>query len=365
MRGFGPGPKYSKVSTGSMPSDDDTDPTLSDGIELVLDKKNDASTSESSAVSSAPDDEAAEPACRGALGLVFMALSTVAYSTMTLLVHILGTTYRIPSFQLITARSGIGFLAGAAWVVLHRKELCCNCDRSTQVLLLLRGLAGVASMAGIWFMLAVVSLGEATVIIFTSPMITVVAAHLLLSEHMSQVQVLMLLLSTLGVVLVARPSFLGFEQEHSSKIEAGMRGWAIAAGLISACCEAAINVMMRRLRHVNVIGVTTVSMFISLIVSPLLLMLLQTPAPINEWLVGTLLLAIGILGLCGQLLKNKGLQMEKAGPASMIRNLDLVLAIFYQVTLLHEPMHYLSIVGSVLIIVSSIVIAILKIHFGD
>lgn len=66
------------------------------------------------------------------------------------------------------------------------------------------------------------------------------------------------------------------------------------------------------------------------------------------------------MGFIGQLLMNRGLQIEKAGPAALMRNLDIVLAFIYQITILHITPTPWSIAGAVLILTCTSIVGIAK-----
>lgn len=71
------------------------------------------------------------------------------------------------------------------------------------------------------------------------------------------------------------------------------------------------------------------------------------------------------MGYLGQLLMNRGLQIEKAGPAALMRNLDIVLAFVYQMSILHINPTPWSIGGAVIILVCTSVVGIAKARKGS
>jgi drug/metabolite transporter (DMT)-like permease len=56
----------------------------------------------------------------------------------------------------------------------------------------------------------------------------------------------------------------------------------------------------------------------------------------------------------------RGFQLEKAGPASLIRNLDVVFAFLFQVGLLGDPATPLSLMGAVLILMTTAIMYAVK-----
>eukprot|EP01138_Halocafeteria_seosinensis_P005386 gb/GECG01005506.1/.p1 GENE.gb/GECG01005506.1/~~gb/GECG01005506.1/.p1 ORF type:complete len:117 (+),score=6.65 gb/GECG01005506.1/:1-351(+) len=68
----------------------------------------------------------------------------------------------------------------------------------------------------------------------------------------------------------------------------------------------------------------------------------------------------GLLGFLGQILMSKGFQIEKAGPAATMRNLDIVLAFIFQTAILNQPPNHFSIVGAVLVTLCALAVAYSK-----
>lgn len=68
----------------------------------------------------------------------------------------------------------------------------------------------------------------------------------------------------------------------------------------------------------------------------------------------------GILGFVGQIFMSKGFQIENAGPAATMRNLDIVLAFIFQTTILNQPINAFSIVGAILVTVCALAVAYSK-----
>ncbi|ODN00261.1 Solute carrier family 35 member G1 [Orchesella cincta] len=68
-------------------------------------------------------------------------------------------------------------------------------------------------------------------------------------------------------------------------------------------------------------------------------------------------IGIGFCGFMGQVLLTKALKTENALSCSVVRTLDIVLAFFYQITLLHDTPDWYSYLGSVVVISSVVVTA--------
>ena len=130
-------------------------------------------------------------------------------------------------------------------------------------------------MGGNWFIITQLSLGDATVIIFTSPIFTALLARVLLKEKLSWPQVGLLGMSVVGVLLVARPAFLGFEDDPKPEYASMSRGPVVIIGLIAAVASAGTNILVRKLLDVRAMTTVTWLMMGGLIVQTPLTFALQ------------------------------------------------------------------------------------------
>jgi drug/metabolite transporter (DMT)-like permease len=181
---------------------------------------------------------------------------------------------------------------------------------------LLRALHGFTALSCYFYSILPLPLADATVIYFTNPVITALAAAVLLGEHMGWKEVALVLLSLLGVVAVGRPSFL-FGSERA------LDAAAVGLGLVSAFFAAGSYVTIRRIRRdppllvVFYFGAVTV--------------LLCVPIVAGNW-VGLslldvlLLVGIGVATHVGQLCITWAFRLERAGAVSAVGYLQIVFA---------------------------------------
>ena len=306
-----------------------------------------------------------ERRCGGTIGLVLMGCSAISFSLMSFAIHLMSTTtstFAIPAFELVFFRSCLGILLCVVWLKYIVEETSTIALKRSNIKLLLGGRAflGSLAMCSNWFVYSQLPLGEATVVVFTAPIFTVVVARLYLKEMINTIQGVLLALSSVGVILVARPEFLGFPSEPKPAYQSVPRIVVFGIGLCGALGSAFTNVLVRMLVDVHSVVVVKWLMVSSLFVSLVLGTLVQTPVKPEGVGVFGGLLAIGILGFMGQMLKTQGLKWEKAGPGSMMRNLDIVFAFVFQATILNEEVHILSLLGAGLTLVSSLAIGYQK-----
>jgi len=213
-----------------------------------------------------------------------------------------------------------------------------------------------------WFVFTQLPLGEATIIVFSAPIFTTIIARIYLNEKVSTIQAVLMCFSTIGVVLVARPRFLGFTGDLPPNYATVSREIVFLIGIFGAVLSGITNVLVRKLIEVQSIVVVFWLMVAALVVSIPMSFGTQSPVVPNGIWVWIGLFGIGLLGFLGQVFKTQGLKWEKAGPGSMMRNLDLVFSFVFQATLLGEEIHVLSVFGASIVLIASICIGILKLR---
>ena len=83
----------------------------------------------------------------------------------------------------------------------------------------------------------------------------------------------------------------------------------------------------------------------------------KSTTTMQGWL---LLVATSLLGAGAQICINRGLQLEKAGPATSMRFLDIVLSYVWQVVITKDPTDVYSIIGAILVSICLILIGLKK-----
>jgi len=67
-----------------------------------------------------------------------------------------------------------------------------------------------------------------------------------------------------------------------------------------------------------------------------------------------------MFGVLGSMCLNRGLQMENAAPAALMRNIDIVFAFVFDVVCFGEQPHPLTVVGAVIVCLSTTGAVVLK-----
>lgn len=217
-------------------------------------------------------------------------------------------------------------------------------------LLQLQGIVGGSTLVLLFFTFRRLPLGDATTIIFSSPVFVMILSFLFLREPCGFFRTLIVCLLLTGVVLISKPPFIFQSFAH----EYDVFGYLCALG---ATVFTALNiVVMRKCKDVHFSVVVLQLSLWSLLVSSAVLgsaghkhheALLAAPHGPLEWGMAVL---VSVLGLTGQVLVAKALGMEGAGRVAVTRSLDIVLAFVLQVFAFGEVPDLLSISGALLVL---------------
>jgi drug/metabolite transporter (DMT)-like permease len=277
------------------------------------------------------------------LGLRYMVASAFFFSLMSLLVKTAGRT--LPTQEVVLFRSiGVSLLS---WSWLARRGVPIWGNR--RGLLLVRSLFGFGALSCFYYAVIHLPLADATVLQFTNPVFTAILAAVILGEAIGLGALGLSLLSLVGVVLVARPTFL-FQGLGSA-----LDPYAVGVALTGAVCSAAAYVTIRVLRATEdpMVIVFNFALFSTLAAVPTVLSRFRVPTPAELGL----LAATGVATYLGQVYLTRGLVLEQAGRATSIGYLQIVFAAFWGLVVFGEVPAPLSITGAVLIVLSTLRLA--------
>ncbi|MCA9519795.1 MAG: DMT family transporter [Myxococcales bacterium] len=272
-----------------------------------------------------------------------MALAALFFSTMSLFVKLGG--HHLPLAELVFARSVVALaIAGFS---LHRLGL--GFWGENRRLLLLRGVLGFSALICYFFAITRLPLADATVLQFTNPIFTALLATLILGERMSGRDLTSALVSLLGVIVVARPSFLFGAQRAPLDL------LAVMVALLGALCSAAAYTTVRKLRETD--HPMVVVWYFPLVSTPLIapIAAVDWVWPVGwDWLV---LLAIGTLAQLGQVYMTRSLHLETAARATAVSYLQIVFAIVWGLLAFSEVPSPMTLVGATLVVLGTLGLA--------
>jgi len=272
---------------------------------------------------------------QGARSLV---LSSLAFSLMTVCVKQLGG--RLPVSEIVLVRSLVSIgLTGLAMRISRVSPLGQN-----RRLLLVRGLCGSVALLCFFQAIAQLPLASATVLQYTYPTFTAIAAWLLLGETLRRRIALAVVVGWIGVICVIQPPWIG----------AGLTGLALMPALVAvagALFTALAYVSVRRLSR-------TEHPLVIILYFPMVSIPLTLPAVLQQgvWPTGMdwlWLLGVGVLTQLGQIWVTQGLSRLPAARATSLNYVQVVFAATWGWIWFEEGVTALSLLGAVLVLAAS------------
>lgn len=285
------------------------------------------------------------PLATVSLGLRYMIFSALCFSVMSTLVKLGGQTMH--SMQLVLARCLVAFVM--SYIALKRLGINPFGQQKHRRLLILRGVLGFIGLCCFYYALTHLPLGEVTVIQYTNPMLTAFVASIWLKERLGKAEVLGVLGSLVGVVLIARPSFLfgGAASEFAPLALAA----ACAGALVSSFAYTTVRALSGKAHAMVVV------FYFPLIATPIALPASLPYLKMPMWQEWLILLGVGLTTQIAQVYMTRGLHLEKAGRAMSVTYLQIVFAFMWGVLLFDEVPSLLSCLGAVIILASAIFVS--------
>lgn len=270
-------------------------------------------------------------------GLVYMALSALGFSAMSMLVKL--ASMRLPTGEIVLARGIVTLVI--SYVMVRRAGL--SPWGTQRGKLLLRGVLGFGGLTGYYAAIALLPIADATTIQQIVPLLTALLAWKLLGEEIGWRTLVALACGITGVLVIVHPS------------GSGLNPTGVLVALGAAVCSSIAYVTVRTLSRSE--HALVIVFYFPLVATPLAIPWAVadwvTPAPIDL----LLLLAIGLTTQVGQVFLTMGLAAERVGRATSVGYLQIVFAIAWQMTVFHDAPELATLLGAALIIGGTVVVA--------
>jgi drug/metabolite transporter (DMT)-like permease len=195
-----------------------------------------------------------------------------------------------------------------------------------------------------------IPLADATVIHYTNPVYTALLAAWFLRERLHPRTMICVVASLVGVLLIARPSFM-LGGMAVQTIEPKYYAAALAAAVLSA----GAYVVVRKLGGSE--DPLVVVFYFPLVTVPLVLPLVVMdwvwPTPV-EWL---LLIGVGVTTQVAQVFLTRGLVLEPAGKAMSVAYIQIIFAAIWGALFFAELPDGWSLAGALVVITSTLTLA--------
>lgn len=215
-------------------------------------------------------------------------------------------------------------------------------------MLLLRCFVGTAGLMLSFYAFQNMTLGDSSVIIFSTPVFVAIFSRIFLGEPCGLFNIFTIALTLLGIVFIVKPPALFGEGDSNNDTE-GNYVWGPVAAIASAIFTANAMIIIRVLRdlHHSVV-ICNFGLFACAFTFVVLLVTsgFCLPPCENRFLV----LTLSVFSFLGQILLTLALRIEEAGVISITRTTTVVFAFIWQVIFFNQIPCFYSIFGAMLII---------------
>lgn len=266
-------------------------------------------------------------------------------------------------------------------ILIHVVTILCYCnglslfpsgmDRKTKGFMMLQGLLGGVATTLRFACVQLMPVGDATALIYSAPIFTMLFAWLLLKQRFGLFivfKVTFALLLMIGAILVTQPAFIfqQFSTHPKTESETFGRLYQLGAllGILTAVCRGLVNVSITICTEVHSLvclwwsgfGLLLCALFTVAFYSEARIMHLQfDDVSFQDWMGH---IGIALTGLLAYFCGIKAFQMIDPTVVSSIRSVDIILAYVAQVVIMHQVPNYLASIGACLIVLSGISIAL-------
>ncbi|KAG8692415.1 hypothetical protein FRC08_009791 [Ceratobasidium sp. 394] len=304
-------------------------------------------------------------------GLFIIATGQFFSGWMTLCVKVLTLLEKpVPTFELVAVRMAITYICCQVYMFASGVADPILGPKGIRMWLVIRGVVGFFGLSGLYYSLQYMSLSDATVLTFLSPTVTAALGFLFLREAVSWKQAAAGVTSLLGVILIAKPTFLFGGGGHTDVgageggpvVTEAQRMVAVGVALVGVFCAAGAYISVR------VIGKRAHPMHIISYFSLWCVIVATIGMPVahTEWVFPTrwtwlgMLLLIGLFGFLGQLLLTLGLQRETASRGTLALYVQIVFSLVFERLAFGATPGVLSVIGTCIIMASAIYVALNK-----
>ncbi len=273
-------------------------------------------------------------------GSMALLLSALAFSLMSVCVKHLGN--RLPIAEILLSRALISLFITQ---FLLAKENISPWGKNKN-LLFLRGLLGTGALFCVFYALGTLPLSAATVIQYTYPTFTAIAAWLILKENIKRRIIFAVLLGWMGIAIITRPEWITKSGEALPTIPTLI---AISGAILTAFAYICVR-QLSKYEHELVI----------IYYFPLISIPICLPFVLNDfiqpiglewfWISG-----IGLFTQLGQIGITKGLKILTAAKATTINYSQVLFSIFWGAIIFNESIDFWISIGAIFVLLGTLI----------
>lgn len=270
-------------------------------------------------------------------GPYYFLLSVLLFSLMELLVKFLSKDY--PTGQIVFARGFAGLIP--IFFIMPKKNFIKNMKTKKIKLHFYRVITGSFALISIFFGIKYLPLADAISITFAAPIFATIFSIFFLNEKVGKKRWFAILIGFCGILIILKPGTSMFSLYSIFPIFFCI-GFAASAILIKLLSKTEKNYLIALY---YTIGLTILSFFLN----PL------------SWIIPSsfdliIFFLIGISGSYGNILITESYRSSDVSLVTPIKYLNLIFAIIFGYLIFNEVPNILTILGSILIVISTFVI---------
>lgn len=303
-------------------------------------------------------------------GMLYIISSQFFFASMNLSVKMLNSLEPpVHALEVIIVRMGITLICCVIYMIVTGVSDPIIGPKGVRTLLVIRGISGFLGLCGLYLSLQYLSVADATVLTFLTPLATAVAGCLLLEEGYSVTQGVAGVFSLLGVVLIARPPFLfnsmpaiipdRYYLQEATPVQRLMAVGASMIGVVGATgAYTSIRAIGKRAHPMHVM--TFFSLWCTVMAS-LGMVVFNIPVVYpRSWQWSLLLLMVGVFGFVAQTLLTLGLQRETVSRGSTGVYVQMLFAVVLERLIFGVVPSLLSVLGATIIMSSALCVVLTK-----
>lgn len=265
-----------------------------------------------------------------------MVISSIGFAMMQILIAL--TAKRVPVFEQMLFRNLI--TTGIAYGAIRRKKAPLFGKRENRKMLLARSIFGFLGMFCLFYATSVGNQGEVAILSKLSPFVVIFCAMFFLREKPRAYQLIAMVIALAGAYVTANPQFGG----------AGIPALvAFASSVFAGIAYFCVGALKGKEDPQTIVFVF--SAFTT--VCTAILMLFQFVVPSLLDLV--LLFGIGLMAAVGQMGLTYAYAYAKASEVSVFNYTGIPFSMIFGLLLLNQPVKTTTLIGSVLVIASSVI----------
>ena len=296
--------------------------------------------------------------CSTHKGIFITLLSCFSQSLSSIGVKMLAG--KIAAIEIAAFRLLFYFIFASVCLVFFR--ISSRIGRTQALWVFIRVTLGTTALCLSFYSYQNIPVGDATAIFFTSPIFTGILAWLLLGEKFTIVDAIFAVIAVTGILLIAKPSFIfGNIFGHDSTGE-GNTLLGIACAVIGAICASMVFVSVRKLGGMNVHPLLQIWFFglFGMTLTAVLTTILgmwKIPSCGRDRVI---LIIVSFTGAISQFFLTYAFKLEKATYVAVMKTNEVIIAFIFEYLFFNTIPFWLSILGAVLVVISSLGITLKK-----